>query len=253
MSEIEYRLQEIEDALSIYKAKFPKPILCLDNQNIRQIRYGKPAQLHFVYLTSIRILSNLKACKHLISEGFVFESMAMIRVLYENTIILDYFTSGIGDDFFIDDQSLTMVAHFFEDIERPEESSFQYPRFVTMRKKISKVALKRIASFNASAIEEEGFSEGVHTELLKNLYSMCGNYVHGKYPETMIMFDNPNLEFSIPASARDMDILGIKKLYCEFMDSAEKSIKMAFIYTIGTNIRSEPIKVRNWLFDNVFT
>ena len=169
-------LKQIEKSLA-------KPLITKSQDGILELRYGTPSHEHYIFLYASKILSNLSACSTVIRNCHQIEAGVLFRIIFENTIKLEYYVSGISDNFEPDQESDQIVKEYFSDFVRPSNIAYKYPKFEKMRKKISRVKLNRIDNLMSITGEKFHGNEDKLQELLWDQYKFFGNFVHCKYPK----------------------------------------------------------------------
>ena len=242
---LEVFLRNIESGLS-------KPLRIATKEGVMEFRYGSPKHLHFIFLSSLKIISNIKACKVLIEGGHLIETCALLRVLYENSTRLDFYVSGIDSNYDCDEESEKIVKDFFDDFKRPSELKYKYPKYEKMRKKISRSLGQKIAMVSEINKREIPFNESESAERMKFQYEFLGNFVHGKYPETMMMFHPGTGEFQLLLDSDSAKFHVLEPYFREYVMHSIHSIKMSFISYYGKKVLKLPFSIRAWLLEEVF-
>lgn len=151
--------------------------------SIKVVRFSRKDSLHIVIMKTVQLISNLRAAKILIDNGFVYEFGVMCRLLQEVIEDILFLIYENRADKKSDMHEKFKNTFYTEDID--EEGKWQQPNNWLGRKKIRK--------FIEKCLREDSNKLGTQVdsldETMKGLYDFGSGYVHGRVSKAMRLYD----------------------------------------------------------------
>jgi hypothetical protein len=229
-----------------------RPILCVDKNSIQRLYFAKPDIKNYLSLSFSRSISAFRSAILLYANGFMYNSMILLRIITENEFICKYVSCGITSNG-IDSKTARYLKEYFGDTERDFEKRTPFRKInqKEINNRISESMMRDISEYPELFSELPKRSVKEISDSYSYMYNFFSSFVHGNYPESMFYYSKKTRELNLVGNYGEYDFHTEIELFKLVFDSIEKNLKYSIIKLIISNeIITQ--KLRKYALENVF-
>ena len=222
LHDLKVRVAPLERLVNAFAGSLSSPIIYHSGQEHYGYRYGKPDVRHFCLLKSVRAVSAINAMVALARGGFAQEIRVLVRTLVECTTQIEFVIDALDQNDMLAPDVDKYIKDFFADFARNSSADFK-------RAQVKQGIVHQRLGATLDKISQQAGDVGqrVPAQLrYSNIYLTYSNYVHGKYPEIMVLYGGVPGQFHLDGmrgtSEDEENLLTIDS----FIDTAALALKL---------------------------